>query len=46
MVTPVLRFAEHTVTQYTLKPTYAHMYSHLHTHTNIHRQDGELRTII
>jgi len=36
MVNPVLRFAEHTVTQYTLKPTYAHMYSHLHTHTHKH----------
>jgi len=32
ILTPVLRFAEHTITQYTLKHTYAHMYSHLHTH--------------
>jgi len=32
MVTPVLRFAEHTITKYTLKHTYAHMYSHLHTY--------------
>jgi len=35
MVTTLLRLAEHTITQYKLKHTYAHMYSHLHmfTHT-------------
>ena len=35
MVTPVLRFAEHTITQYTLKHTYAHVYSHLHAYKHI-----------
>jgi hypothetical protein len=38
MVTPVLRFGEHTITQDTLKHTYTHVYSHLHTYK--HTQAG------